>query len=184
MTASGHKRRGGSNFLCLLRSQKADLPMSDLRRFVRPTPNAFQDQRQTSRDKCAVARQRPNQRNDGGGKRACGGGLPSPRLPLLLLLSGGQYAPLAAQARIRAPNLAWVPGAGVRPAPGDHAHPTRLSSDTCLSNAATSLPPFRAGSLICSQIAPRGRPCHPIEAGARRHPGFPGTPAASKFAAW
>ena len=36
--ALGHKRRGGSNLLCLLRSQKADLPTSDLRRLVRPTP--------------------------------------------------------------------------------------------------------------------------------------------------
>ena len=30
--------------------------------------------------------------------------------------------------------------------------------------------------LICSQISPNDRPCHPIEAGARRHPDFPVRP--------
>lgn len=89
-------------------------------------------------------------------------------VPVHSALSGGQPAPLSAQARISAPNAACVPGAGVRRPPGIQAQPTRLSSDTWWSSASMSFAPLRAGSLICSQIAPSERPCHPMDAGARR----------------
>ena len=41
---------------------------------------------------------------------------------------GGQCAPASAHPVMSAPNSACVPGAGVRPAPGDQPQPTRLSS--------------------------------------------------------
>ena len=40
----------------------------------------------------------------------------------------GQAAPLSTHAFARAPNSFCVPGAGSRPAPGFHPHPTRESS--------------------------------------------------------
>ena len=45
----------------------------------------------------------------------------------------GQSAPASTHARMMRPNSACDPGAGVRPAPGDHAQPTSVSSDTWCS---------------------------------------------------
>jgi len=45
----------------------------------------------------------------------------------------GHAAPVAAHARMSAPNDACVPGAGSRPAPGCHAQPTSESSAMCVT---------------------------------------------------
>jgi hypothetical protein len=48
--------------------------------------------------------------------------------PKLDLCQGiGQYAPASAQPRNSSPNCLLVPGAGVRPTPGDQAHMTKVS---------------------------------------------------------
>jgi hypothetical protein len=61
--------------------------------------------------------------------------------------------PASAHARMSAPNSACVPGAGCRPGPGVQPQPTSESSAMCRTSAAMSLPPLRAGSLICAQIS-------------------------------
>src|SRR3982074_4075 len=91
----------------------------------------------------------------------------------------GQVAPASAQALISSPNCFWVPGAGVRPAPGCQPQPTSSSSAMCVISAAISLPPLRSLSLICRQICPSVLPCQAISAGASAHFGLPGTPAGS-----
>jgi hypothetical protein len=86
----------------------------------------------------------------------------------------GQFAPVEIQASMRAPNSACVPGAGERPSPGFHAHPTSGSVDACSWIFERLRPPFRASSFNCKQISPKDFPCHAIEAGARLQRGLPG----------
>jgi hypothetical protein len=74
-----------------------------------------------------------------------------------------------------APNCACVPGAGDRPSPGCHAHPTRGSVAICSWSCGRLRPPFRAPSFNCRQISPKDLSCQAMEAGARPQRGLPGT---------
>jgi hypothetical protein len=87
---------------------------------------------------------------------------------------GGQCAPVEIQASISMPNSACVPGAGLRPSPGCHAHPTRGSVAMWVRMSAKLRPPFRARSLSWPQISPSVLPCHAMETGARPQRGLPG----------
>src|SRR5580765_3370257 len=96
----------------------------------------------------------------------------------------GQAEPVSIQAAISAPNCSCVPGAGSRVPPGRQAQPTRVSCVMCSWICARVLPPFRRGSLTCSQICWSERCCQAMPSGATCHSGWPGTPAGSKFASW
>ena len=85
----------------------------------------------------------------------------------------GHTAPLVTQASTSAPACFCVPGAGLRPAPGAHAQPTRWSSPICSTRLASDRLPLRAGSLIWAQISPIVLPSQAISRGARCQIGFP-----------
>src|SRR5450759_350112 len=86
----------------------------------------------------------------------------------------GHSAPVSIQAWIRFPSWSWVPGAGIRPAPGLQAHATKSSFAMCSCSNARLRPPLRVGSLIWRQISPTDLPSHAISSGASAQRGCPG----------